>query len=110
MHAPIGHAIAVSLLLAASSAVALETDTADSLAAVDVGSGTGLRLAADVDTTGPEGSGAADEPAAGGATETPEDEAPLRQQLNDALDEVKDDGTLDDLKKKYFPAAEQPDG
>lgn len=104
-----GYATGAFLLLAACAASALETDAVRSLADFDVRHASDLRLAADVDTVDTEEGTAAD-PAGDGKVETPEDGAPLRQQLNDALDEIKDDGTVDDLKKKYFPAAERPDG
>ena len=53
---------------------------------------------------------AAADPAPDGEVEPAEDEAPLRRQLDDALEEIKGDGTVDDLKKKYFPSPERPDG
>lgn len=109
MNQHIGNAAAAFLLFAAGGASALETGADGSLTGFDVRHASDLRLAADVDTVGSE-EGAAADPAGDGKVETPEEEVPLRQQFNDALDEIKDDGTVDDLKKKYFPASEQPDG
>ena len=108
MRKPIGCASAALLLLASASAVALDTDAVGP-AAFDVDRVSGPRLAADVDAVDAEDDAAAD-PAPDGEVEPTEEEAPLRRQLDDALEEIKGDGTVDDLKKKYFPSPERPDG
>jgi len=99
---------AMALFAASSAAAGFGPAAAGNQVTFDVDQATAVRLAADVDETGSEDGRAADGLAPEGNAETPEEDAPLRQQINDALDEIKDDGTLDELNKKYFPSSEQP--
>ena len=79
------------------------------LLSVAKGTAGGASLAADVGATGQEPDGDAHTLSPDGSGEARE-EAPLLRQINDALDEMDQDGTVEELKKKHFPDSEQPDG